>query len=186
MFSAHWFRPLQRLDTLATLCGWRRNLSHNSLSCQMLSVSSKELALPRLIRYELSRLRCHGHSLLLSSYLCRIRRKENSSCSACEHLLQDMTHLLHDCHASQPLRRAIFGTTSSIFDLWSRPWGVARLLGLRGIPPHDPIPRKGSGSITTIAKSLYLSWYLDQETTKGPFQLRVKLPPVNTSQTTQR
>jgi len=35
---------------------------------------------------------------------------------------------------SKPLRRAIFGTTSSIFDLWSRPWGVARLLGLRGVP----------------------------------------------------
>jgi len=39
--------------------------------------------------------------------------------------LQDMTHLLLDCAASEPLRRAIFGTTSSIFDLWSRPWGVS-------------------------------------------------------------
>jgi len=37
---------------------WKRNLSHNSLSCQILSVSSEELALPRLIRYELSRLHC--------------------------------------------------------------------------------------------------------------------------------
>jgi len=35
---------------------------------------------------------------------------------------------LLDCPASEPLRRAIFGTTSSIFDLWSRPWGVTRLL----------------------------------------------------------
>jgi len=26
------------------------------------------------------------------------------------------------------------GTTSSIFDLWSRSWGVARLLGLREVP----------------------------------------------------
>jgi len=43
---------------------WRRNLSHNSLSCQIPSVF-------RLIRCKLSRLRCHGHSLLLSSYLCR-------------------------------------------------------------------------------------------------------------------
>jgi len=24
----------------------------------------------------------------------------------------------------------------SIFDLWPRPWGVARLLGLRGVPPR--------------------------------------------------
>jgi len=30
--------------------------------------------------------------------------------------------------------RVIFGTTSSIFHLWTRPWSVARLLGLRGIP----------------------------------------------------
>jgi len=44
---------------------WRRNLSHNSLFCQIPSVSSKELALPRLVRCELSRLRCHGHSLSL-------------------------------------------------------------------------------------------------------------------------
>jgi len=34
---------------------------------------------------------------------------------------------------------------TSIFDLWSRPWGVARPLGLRG----GTIPRKGSGSTTT-------------------------------------
>jgi len=50
--------------------------------------------------------------------------------------LQDMTHLLLGCPASEPLRRATFGTTSSIFDLWSRLWGVARLLGLRGVLPR--------------------------------------------------
>jgi len=100
---------------------WRRNLPHNSLPCQIHSVSSKELALLRLIRCELSRLRCHGHSLLLSSYICRIKRKENSSCIACGHPLKDMIHLFLDCPVSEPLRRAIFGTTSSIFDLWSRP-----------------------------------------------------------------
>jgi len=123
---------------------WRRNLSHNSLSCRIPSVSSEELALSRLIRCELSRLCCHGYSLLLSSYLRRIKRKENSSCSACGNPLQDLTYLLLDCRASEPLRRAIFGTTSSIFDLWSRPWGVARLLDLRGVPPR-PHPSKGVG-----------------------------------------
>jgi len=41
---------------------------------------------------------------------------ENSSCSVCGHYLQDPTHLL-DCPASEPLRRAIFGSTSSVFDL---------------------------------------------------------------------
>jgi len=117
--------------------------------CRFPSVSSEELAFPRLIRCELSRLCCHGHSLLLTSYLCRIKRKENS-CSACRHPLQDLTHLLLDCPASKPFRRAIFGTTSSI---WSRPWGVAQLLGLRGVPPRPPLS-KGSGSTTTMSNEL--------------------------------
>jgi len=55
-----------------------------------------------------------------------------SSCSA---HLQDLTHLLN-CPTFEPLWHAIFGTTSSILDLWSRPWGMAQLLGLRGVPPH--------------------------------------------------
>ena len=37
-------------------------------------------------RCVLSRLRCNGHSLLLSSYLSRIGRIENFSCSTCGHL----------------------------------------------------------------------------------------------------
>jgi len=86
----------------------------------------------RLVRCELSRLRYHGHSLLLSSYLCRIKLKENS-CSACGHQLPDLTHLL-DCSASEPLRRAIFGTTSSIFDFWSRPWSMTDCIGS---PPYS-------------------------------------------------
>ena len=79
-------------------------------------------------------------------YLHRISRKENSDCSACGHPLQDLNHLL-DCPASEPLRKSIFG--SSILDLWSRPRGVARLLGLRGVPPR-PHPSEGSGSTTTM------------------------------------
>jgi len=41
--------------------------------------------------------------------------------------LQDLTHLLLDCPASEPLRCTIctiFGTTSLIFEPWSRPWSV--------------------------------------------------------------
>jgi len=75
------------------------------------------------------------------SYLCRIKRK-NSSCCSCRHHLQDITHLLLDCLASELLRRTIFGTTSSIFDLWSRSWGVTRLLGRRGVSPR-PQPSEG-------------------------------------------
>jgi len=62
----------------------------------------------------------------------------------CGHQLQDLTHLLLGCPASEPVRRAIFGTTTSIFDLWSRPEGVARLLGLRVVPPR-PRPSERVG-----------------------------------------
>jgi len=43
---------------------------------------------------------------------------------------------------AEPLRRAIFTTTFSIFELWSRLWRVTRLLGLHGVPPR-PHPLKG-------------------------------------------
>ena len=62
---------------------WRLHISHSYMNHQVPEVSSEELLLSRPIRCELSRLRCHGHSLLLSSYLHRISRKENSACSAC-------------------------------------------------------------------------------------------------------
>ena len=118
---------------------WRRHISHSHLNFQVSEVSSEELLLSRSIRSELSRLRCHGHSLLLFSYLHRIIWKENSDCSVCGHPLQDL-----DCPASEPLRKSIFGSSLSVLDLWSRPWGVARLLGLRGVPPH-PHPSEGVG-----------------------------------------
>ena len=123
---------------------WRRHISHSHLNFQVPEVSSEELLLSRPIRCELSRLRCHGHSLLLSSYLHRISRKENSACSACGHPLQDLNHFLLDCPASEPLRKSIFGFCLFILDLWSRPWGVARLLGRRGVPLH-PHPSEGVG-----------------------------------------
>ena len=123
---------------------WRRHISHSHLNFQVLEVSLEELLLSCPIRCELSRLRCHGHSLLLSLCLHRISRKEKSACSACGHPLQDVNHLLLDCPASESLRTSIFGSSLSVLDLWSRPWGVARLLGLRGVPPR-PHPSEGVG-----------------------------------------
>ena len=101
--------------------------------------------LPRHARCVLFRLRCNGHSLLLGSYLSRIGRIENSSCSACGHPSQDTSHLILHCPATDSLRRSLFGDSLSLYDLWSRPWGVSRLLGLHGLPPCL-IPRKGSGN----------------------------------------
>ena len=110
--------------------------SHLPLSSELPSpeVSSEGLLLSRSIRSGLSRLRCHGHGLLLSSYLHRISRKENSDCSACGHPLQDLNHLLLDCPASGPLRGSIFGSS-----LYSR-----SLVQTLGCGPTVGSPRSSS------------------------------------------
>ena len=98
----------------------------------------------RHARCVLSCLCCNKHSLLLGSYLSRIGRTENPSCSTCGHSSQDTSHLILHCPATDSLHRSLLGNSLSRYDLWSRPWGVARLLGLHGLLPC-PIPRKGSG-----------------------------------------
>ena len=123
---------------------WRRTVSSKYLDTQVSTISTEELVLPRHARCVLSRLRCNGHSLLLGSYLFRIGRIENLSCSACGHSSQDISHLILHCPATDSLRRSLFGDSLSLYDLWSRPWGVARLLGLHGLPPC-PHPSEGVG-----------------------------------------
>ena len=114
---------------------WRRTVSSKYFDTQVASISTEELVLPRHARCVLSRLRCNGHSLLLGSYLSRIGRIENPSCSACGHSSQDISHLILHCPATDSLRRSLFGDSPSLYDLWSRPWGFSRLLGLHGLPP---------------------------------------------------
>ena len=122
---------------------------------QIPTVSPEELTLPRSARCALSRLRCNGHKTLHNSYLHRIGRAETHSCSNCGSESQDLSHLVLDCPVLDPLRRAIFGHTLSLLDLWSRPWGVARLLGFRGVDP-PPIVRNGSGKSTTTTTKAWL------------------------------
>ena len=136
---------LSALISRFTQTAWRRTVSSTFFDTQVYSISTEELVLPRHARCALSRLRCNEHSFLLSSYLSRIGRIENPSCSACGHSSQDTSHLTLHCPATDSLRRSLFGNSLSFYDLWSRPWGVARLLGLHGHPPW-PIPRKGLGS----------------------------------------
>ena len=124
---------------------WRRTVSSKYFDTQVPSISTEELVLPRHARCVLSRLRCNGHSLLLGSYVSRIGRIENPSCSACGHPSQDISHLILHCPATDFLRRSLFGDSLSLYDLWSRPWGVARRLWPHGLPPC-PIPRKESGN----------------------------------------
>ena len=121
---------------------WRRTVSSKYFDTHVPSISIEELVLPRHTRCVLSRFCCNGHSLVLGSYFFRIGRIENSSCSACGYSSQDTSHLILHCPAmdSAPL----FGGSPSFYDLWSRPWGVAWLLGLHGFPPC-PHPLEGVG-----------------------------------------
>ena len=123
---------------------WRHTVSLKYFDTQVPSISTEELVLPRHARCVLSRLSCNGHSLILGSYLSRIGRIENLSCSACGHSSQDISHLILHCPATDSLRRSLFGDCLSLYDLWSRPWRIARLLGLHGLPPC-PHPSEGVG-----------------------------------------
>jgi len=81
--------------------------------------------------------------LLLSSYLYRIKRKENFLCSACGHPLQDMTYLLFESltvpHSS------LFGTPSWHYFHF---WPLAQTLGRDptvGFPWSSSIPHPSEG-----------------------------------------
>ena len=114
---------------------WRRTVSSKYFDTQVPPISTEELVLPFYARCVLSHLCCNGHSLLLGFDLSRIGRVENPSCSACGHSSQDTSDLILHCPATGLLRRSLFGDSLSLYDLWSRPWGVGRLLGLHGLPP---------------------------------------------------
>ena len=121
---------------------WRRTVSLKFFDTQAPSISTKELVLPRHARCVLSCLCCNRHSLLLSCCFSRIGRIENPSCSVCRHSFQHTSHLIVHCPATDSLRRSLFGDSLFLYDLWSRPWGITRLLGLHGHPPC-PHPSEG-------------------------------------------
>ena len=75
---------------------WRRTVLSKFFDT-LNSISTEKLVLPRHARSIFYRLRCNGHSLLLISYLSRIGRMENPSCSVCEHSFQDTFHLILHC-----------------------------------------------------------------------------------------
>ena len=119
---------LYLVSTLFSDC--RRTVSFKFFDTQVSSLT--ELMLPRHARCLLSRLRCIGHSLLLSFYLSRIGRIENPSSSAS----RPRTPFVSFCIVQlRTLRRSLFGDSLFLYDLWSRPWVLARLLVLHGLPP---------------------------------------------------
>ena len=93
---------------------WRRTASSKFFNTQVPSISTEELVLPCHARCVLSRLRCNKHSLLSGSYLSRIGRIENPSCSACGHSSQDTSHLILHCPATESFRRSLFVDSLSL------------------------------------------------------------------------
>ena len=87
---------------------WRRTVSSKLFDTQALSISTEELVLPRHTRFVLSRLCCDGHSIQMTSYLSRIGRIENPSCSACRHPSQDISHLIQHCPATDSAPLAVW------------------------------------------------------------------------------
>jgi len=73
----------------ARCAAWRRSLSRDSLFLPNFFgfLGGRGLVLPRLSRSRLSQFCCNGFDLLLSSCLSEMKRRKNSSCSACGHQL---------------------------------------------------------------------------------------------------
>ena len=119
---------------------WRRTVSSKYFDTQVPSISTEELVLPRRARCVLSRLRYNGLSLLLYSCLSL-----ESIILAASSALRPRTPLISFFTVQlRTLRRSLFGHSLFLYDLWSRPWRVARLLGLHGFPPC-PRPTEGVG-----------------------------------------
>ena len=123
----------------------RHTLSSTFFETQVPPISTEELVLPRHACCVLSRLRCNGHSLLLSSYLFKMGRIENPSCSACKHSSQDTSHLILHCAATGSLCTA-HSLASVCLPTTSGP-DPGELPGFWGsiVFRHVPIPQKGSG-----------------------------------------
>ena len=123
---------------------WRRTVSSKFFDTQVPLISSEDLVLPRHARCVLSRLCCNRHSLFLGSYVSRIGRTENPSCSACGHSSQDTSHLILRCPATDSLRRSLLATLCLVTT--SGP-GPGELPGFWGsmVFRQAPIPQKESG-----------------------------------------
>ena len=96
---------------------WRRTVLSKFFDTQVSSIATAELMLPRHARCVLSRLLCNEHSLLLCSYLFRIGRIANPSCSACGYSSQDISHLILHCPATDSLRHSLFDDSLNLYDL---------------------------------------------------------------------
>ena len=134
------FPPLISCIHSSLFSKWRHIVSSKFFDTQVFLISTKEFVLPHHARCVLSRLCCNEHSLLLGSYLSRIGRIENLSCSACGHSSQDTSDLILHCPATDFVCRPL------CLSMTSGP-GPGELPSFWGsmVFCHAPIPQKGLG-----------------------------------------
>ena len=116
------------LSHLLFFSDWRRIVSSKFFEAQVSSVSTEELVLPCHARCVLYRSLLQQTQAYVILFIYRVGIIENPSCSVCGHPTQDTVHLILYCPAVHSLRRSLFGNSFSLYDIWFRPWGVARLL----------------------------------------------------------
>ena len=146
---------------------WKHTVTSKFFDTQVPSISTEGLVLLRHVRCVLSRLRCNGHSLLLSSYLSRIGRIKNPSCSACD--TRPRTPLISFC-TDQP-RTLCIARSLAIFCLsaTSGP-GLGELPSFWGSWSSAMPPFLGRDRVTTTTAKLKLQTHY--YVTKGVSKFR--------------
>ena len=120
---------------------WRRTVSSKFFDTQVPSISTQELVLARHARRVLSRHRCNGYSHLLGSYLSRIGRIKNPSCTRPRTpLISFCTVQLRTLCTTHSLATLCFSTTSG-----PDPGDLPGFWGSMVFRPA-PISRTGSGN----------------------------------------
>ena len=93
----------------------------------------------------LSCIRCNGHSLPLRALISLEMVVESRILHAAPAYTRPRTRLVSFCTSSYGLIAPLaLGESLPLCELWSRPWKIARLLGLHGFPPC-PYPSEGVG-----------------------------------------
>ena len=108
--------------------------------------------LPHYACCALSRLRCNGHSLLLSSYLSRIGRIKNPSRSACGDPFQDTSHLILHCPATDSTPLTLWRLSASLRPLVQ----ALESCPASGAPWSSAMPPSlGRGRVATTAAAFH-------------------------------
>ena len=106
--KVHCFSHLASVGVYLSYSQTRGVLSHQNVSAQ----KSLQYLLKNLGCFitlgEFSLVFAEADSFILNSDFCRIGWIENPSCSACDHLIQDTSHFILFCRATNSLRRLLF------------------------------------------------------------------------------